>query len=137
GGVADRVVGGQSGGNQRGDVERLEPGLKCDHGSGVGQQLVGHPAVDVHARDRGIDAVGVVADPARLTQPATGEGVHDDRVAGTHVGYRIADVADPAGIFVSQKVGQLRLLVCFSLSLDHVEVRAAYPGGADVDGDVP
>src|SRR5580658_3025747 len=43
--LADRVVGGDPGVGQRGDVLRLRRRVELDAGAGRGEQVLGHPAV--------------------------------------------------------------------------------------------
>src|SRR5699024_12149710 len=95
------------------------------------------PTVDVQAGEGGVLAVRIIADAARSAQPAAGQRVHDHRIPGGHVGHRGPDLTHPAGVLVSEDVGQLRMLDLFPLALDDVQVGAAHTGGADVHDHVP
>src|SRR5699024_6856166 len=135
--LAYSVVGGQSGVRERCDVGRLQRLVQLDHGAGVGAQLLGHPTVDVQAGEGGVLAVRIIPGAARSAQPAAGQRVHDHRIPGGYVGHRGPDLAHPAGVLVTEDVGQLRVLDLFPLAFDDVQVGAAHARSADVDDHVP
>ena len=135
-GLADRVVGGDAGVGERGDVLRLGLRVELDAGPRRGEQVLGHPAVARQAGERAVDAVHVVAGPAGAAQPAGRRRVQDHRVADGHVGDRGADLVHPAGVLVAERVGQRRVHRRVPLALDDVQVGAADPGAADLHDDV-
>ena len=107
-GLADRVVGGDAGVGEGGDVLGLGLRVELDAGPGRGEQVLGHAAVAATGRGTAVLAVHVVAGPAGAAQPAGRGRVQDDRVADGHVGDRRADLVHPAGVLVAEDVGQRR-----------------------------
>jgi hypothetical protein len=132
-GLAYRVVGGQARVGQRRDVRRPQRGIQLDHGSGGGEQQVGHAAVGVDAGELRGRAVHVVAGAAGPAQAARDEGVQDDRVSGPDAGHGRADLAHPAGVLVPDRVRQGHTRFFGPLAFDDVQIRAAQPGAADLD----
>ena len=79
--LGHRVVRGQAGVGQRGDVGRLQRVVELDDAAGGGLEVFGVPAVGVDARERAVRAVHVVTGPAGAAQPAGGQRVQDHLVA--------------------------------------------------------
>src|SRR3954468_5974541 len=98
----------------------------------AGEQQAGDPAVAVDAGERAVDAVHVVAAPARRAEPARDERVHDHRVADLDVGDAGADLVHPAGVLVPGRIGEDDLGLLGPLPLLDVEVGAAETGGPDL-----
>src|SRR5690625_2245262 len=122
---AYRVISGQPGVSQRCHGLGVSSLIEFDDGAAVRLHLLGHAAVSVEAREGRVFAVRILAHPARRTQPAAGEWMHDDRVAGCNIGYSTADLTHPAGVFMPEVIWQFRSLELLPLTLDHVEVGAA------------
>src|SRR5829696_3819766 len=102
--------------------------------AGVGLHEIGEAAVAGEAGELAVLAVHVVPRAASMAQAAGHERVADHRVPDLDVGYRRADLLDPAGVLVSEHVGQeriVRVLYGLPLSLDDVYVRAAQPRRPD------
>src|SRR5829696_1039215 len=102
--------------------------------AGVGLREIGEAAVAGDARELAVLAVHVVPRAASMAQAAGHERVADHCVPDLDVGYRRADLLDPAGVLVSEHVGQeriVRVLYGLPLSLDDVYVRAAQPRRPD------
>jgi hypothetical protein len=104
--LAHRVIGGDPGVGERGDVLRLRRGVELDAGAGRGEQVLGHAAVGGQTGERGVLAVHVVTRPAGVAQAAGGGRVQDHRVADGDVGHRGADLVHPAGVLVAEDVRQ-------------------------------
>src|SRR4051812_45416069 len=134
--LLDGVDRGQPGVGERGDRGRLERRVELDDRARAGEQEVGEAAVPVDAGERAVDAVHVVAAPARRAQPARDERMHDHRVADLDVRDAGADLVHPARVLVPGRVGQDDLGLLGPLPLLDVEVRAAEPGGPDLHDDV-
>src|SRR3954467_3877323 len=62
--------------------------------------------------------------------------MQDHRVTDREVGDAVAYRVDPAGVLVSQHIGQPGILNGLPLPLDDVQVGPADPGAADPDDDV-
>ena len=117
--LLDRVVGGKPGVGERGDVLRAaSAGRALRPSARSGRAGIGEPAVADRCRGRRVLAVHVVAGAARAAQPAGDQGVQDDRVADRDVGDRGADLLDPAGVLVTERVGQLDAGLLGPLTLD-------------------
>ena len=102
------VVGGQAGVGQRGDVGRLQRVVDLDDAARRGLQILGVATVGVDAGEFVGLAMHVVAGAAGAAQPAGDQRVQDHLVALGDVGHRRADGVHPAGVFVADRVRQLR-----------------------------
>jgi hypothetical protein len=129
--LLDRVVGGQAGVGQRGDVLGVQDRVELDHRPRGGLEQVGEPAVDRDAREEVVLAVHVVAGAAGPAEAAGDQRMDDDRVADLDVGHGRADLLHPAGVLVAEDVGQLDARLLRPLPLLHVEVGPAQAGAAD------
>ena len=126
---------GQAGVGQRSDVLGLER-VDLDDRARARLQQLGEAAVPVDPRKRAVEAMHVVADPARHAQAAGDERVHDHRVADRDIGDAGADLMDPAGVLVAGRVGQHDLGLRGPLALLDVQVGPAESGRADLDDHV-
>ena len=62
--------------------------------------------------------------------------MEDHGVIAAHVGDRGADLADPPGVLVTERVRQGDVALLRPLALDDVQVGPTQPGPADLDDDV-
>ena len=129
--LLDRVVGGQPGVGQRGDVLGVQRRVELDDRARVGLEQLGEAAVDRDPREQVVRAVHVVAGAAGAAQAAGDQRVDDHGVADLDVGDGRADLVDPAGVLVAEHVGQLDAGLLGPLALLDVQVGAAQPGAAD------
>ena len=104
-----RVVGGQAGVGERGDIRRFQRVVDLHDAAGRCLEVLGVPAVGVDAGKRVGLAVHIVAGAAGPAQPARDQRVDDDLVAFADVGDRRADGVNPAGVLVPDRVRQLDL----------------------------
>ena len=80
-----------------------------------------------------MDVVAVTAGPAQTTGR---QGVQDDGVADPDVGDGLADRLDPAGVLVTDRVGERHPGLLLPLALDDVQVGPAHAGATDPHDDV-
>ena len=131
--LAHRVVRRDAGVGQRGDVLRLGRRVELHAGARRGEQVLRHPAVGaVQPREDALGAVHVLAGSAGAAQAAGRRRVQDHRVPDGHVGHRRADLVHPAGVLVTDRVGQRRVHRLVPLAQDDVQVGAAHAGSPDL-----
>ena len=131
-GLGRRVVGGEAGIGERGDIRGFQGFIDFHDAAGRCLQVLGIPAVGVDAGKRTGLAVHVVARTAGPAQPAGDQRVDDDLVRLADVGHRGPDPMNPAGILVPDRVRQLHLRLLGPLALENVKIGSAYTRAADL-----
>src|SRR6476659_1907074 len=132
-----RVIGGQTGVGERGDVGGLERIVDLDHAAGGGAQILRVATVGVDPRELTVLEVHVVAGPAGPAQPAGDQRMQDHLVTHGDIGHRVADGVHPAGVLVAYRVRQCNAGLRLPLPFQDVKVGAAHPRAADLHDDVP
>jgi hypothetical protein len=131
-GLGCRVVGGEAGIGERGDIRWFQCFIDLHDAAGRCLQVLGIPAVGVDARKRTGLAMHVVAGAAGPAQPAGDQRVDDDLVLLADVGHRGPDCMHPTGILVPDRVRQLHLRLLGPLALENVKISSAYTRTADL-----
>ena len=131
--LADRVVGGDAGVGQGGDVLRLGRGSSLTQARAEVSRYSAIPPSRVKPGERCCSTQCMSCRPGRpgtARRSASGAG---SRCRRPDVGHRGADLVHPAGVLVADRVGQRRVHRRVPLALDDVQVGAADAGAADLD----
>src|SRR4029079_15106317 len=102
-----RVIRGQAGVGEGGDISRLQRIVDLDHAARGGAQILRIPTVGVDARETAFLAVHIVARPAGPAQPARDQRMQNHLVTHGDIGDGVADGVHPPGVLVAYRVRQL------------------------------
>jgi hypothetical protein len=110
------MVGRQSSISERRYISRFQRIVELNHAARASLKVLRVAAVGVNARESTCFTMDVVAESASTAEPACHKGMQDDLVADLEPSHGIANLVDPACVFMADSFKKVRVTPVITVS---------------------